>query len=487
MVCGPWLTVRTCKEIASLMIAGSHGAGHRYFFSHYSKTKYEAESLLLRSNEPENEFYTVALRMPGIYGVGDTMMVDAISSGLMTFVPGGGTPRKIPTDFCFVHNAADAHVLALKALLRRKPGIAGQSFNVTNGDPQDTLEMWNNFISILSKARAQNARSRAGSAATASTTTPPPKYLFRMPYLVCLTLACTSEFLFWFLAGRVPFRRNAFWNFTRSSLDLVQVSITLDITQTREVLGYNPRFDNLASFRHIVREMTSVDVLDVNAKRTNAGSPLPTTQTMKSVEGGSVIAHAKVDWKPRSFSRNPVVRALEKLSGPGSSASEILVVFFATALALCVAHVLADPTWTAMQYATAMGFAFINGSAAVQCMTPTSKRWYHAGGQLSVQLFLLMAAEAAFQVFTLEQMFAVSADGRFTVQVAGPLIASMVLVYMTELPVQRAMGVLLFMGLTAYLTLFSKGSGVHAGVQWVAPLLCLKYLVSHVPRYEPYD
>jgi nucleoside-diphosphate-sugar epimerase len=144
-------------------------------FSHYSRTKYEAERHVLRSNDDggggggKSKFRTLALRMPGIYGVGDTLMVDAVYSGLMRFVPssdgcccgrgGGGSKedRRVPIDFCYVENAAHAHVLAVGKLLSGAPDVAGRTYNVTNGDgvKADTLELWNGFIKRIGAARVR--------------------------------------------------------------------------------------------------------------------------------------------------------------------------------------------------------------------------------------------------------------------------------------------------------------------------------------------
>ena len=74
----------------------------------------------------------------------------------------------------------------------------------------------------------------------------------------------------------------------------------------------------------------------------------------------------------------------------------------------------------------------------------------------------------------------------YTQQVAGPLVVAMVLVYVADHAVQRAVGTLLFVGLICWFTLLGHDAAVDPGMRWAAPLLCLKYLMSHVPRHEPY-
>ena len=57
----------------------------------------------------------IACEHRGLYGLGDSLIVDPLLSGRMTHVPSGGDDCLI--DFCYVENAAHAHLVAMDALL----------------------------------------------------------------------------------------------------------------------------------------------------------------------------------------------------------------------------------------------------------------------------------------------------------------------------------------------------------------------------------
>lgn len=68
----------------------------------------------------------------------------------------------------------------------------------------------------------------------------------------------------------------------------------------------------------------------------------------------------------------------------------------AASLCVCVAFLTSD--WDITQCATAVFIAIINCSAAVQCATPTSKRWYHQGGRL--RTFILLVSRCSIQLYS---------------------------------------------------------------------------------------
>ena len=103
------------------------------FASHYSRAKYAAERIVLSAHEPPH-FCTCALRLPGLYGLGDQLIVEPLLRGTLSRVPSGGDGCRV--DFCYVENAAHAHVVALDALLRRPKHVGGRAFNVTNGEQE---------------------------------------------------------------------------------------------------------------------------------------------------------------------------------------------------------------------------------------------------------------------------------------------------------------------------------------------------------------
>ena len=161
-----------------------------------------------------------ALRLPGLYGLGDSLIVDPLLSGRLTHVPCGGEECLI--DFCYVENAAHAHCVALDALLGSPSAsrrVAGRAFNVTNGEAETApvVPMWNQLLRICR---------------------PEARPLQPLPYLVAYLVACATEAIDWFTAGRVPCPRAAVWNLTRASLGFATTAVTLQLSND---LGYRHR------------------------------------------------------------------------------------------------------------------------------------------------------------------------------------------------------------------------------------------------------
>ena len=90
-----------------------------HFPSHYAYTKYCAERDAIAATK--QGLVVCALRLPGIYGVdmdgvGDPLIVEPLLSGAHTDVP---SADNLSVDFCYVENAAAAHLAGVKALLER--------------------------------------------------------------------------------------------------------------------------------------------------------------------------------------------------------------------------------------------------------------------------------------------------------------------------------------------------------------------------------
>ena len=202
------------------------------FASHYSRHKYAAELAVLAANQPG--FATLALRLPGLYGIGDTLIVDPLLDGTLTHVPSRAGADGCPIDFCYVENAAHAHVVAVNALLNRPRVVGGRSFNVTNGESETrpVVAMWNELLT----------RCKPGA----------PK-LRPLPYAAAFALACIVEAIDWFTCGRVPYPSHAIWGLTRASLGFATTPISLALTGSRE-LGYTPPFTTAQSFEDIAKK-----------------------------------------------------------------------------------------------------------------------------------------------------------------------------------------------------------------------------------------
>lgn len=116
---------------------------HRHT-DHYSRTKSIAEQLVLTSNG-RGELQTCALRLAGVIGRGESRhlprVLDAIRKGLVRFNyhdKHGGL-----VDFIGIDNVVQGHVKAALRLSdpqRKVPGIGGQPFFLSDGQPINNLK-----------------------------------------------------------------------------------------------------------------------------------------------------------------------------------------------------------------------------------------------------------------------------------------------------------------------------------------------------------
>lgn len=200
------------------------------FASHYSREKYRAERIVLAANEPG--FATLALRLPGLYGLGDRLIVDPLLRGTLSHVPSvASEPDGCTIDFCYVENAAHAHCVALDALATRPATVGGRAFNITNGEMETrpVICMWN---ALLALCRPGAPRLRP------------------LPFWLAYALACATELIDWFTCGRVPFAAHPIWELTRASLGFATTPISLALSND---LGYVPMFTTAESFADIKR------------------------------------------------------------------------------------------------------------------------------------------------------------------------------------------------------------------------------------------
>lgn len=107
-------------------------------YSHYPRTKAEAERLVLKAGR-EGDLETVALRPHLLIGPGDPhllpRLLERARKGRLRMV-GDGRNR---VDFTSVENAADAHLDAFDALERNRAVVSGRAYFITNGEP---VELW---------------------------------------------------------------------------------------------------------------------------------------------------------------------------------------------------------------------------------------------------------------------------------------------------------------------------------------------------------
>ncbi|KAI4267039.1 MAG: hypothetical protein L6R35_006879 [Caloplaca aegaea] len=102
----------------------------------YAITKAIADTTILEANS--SELRTICLRLPAIYGERDTQLIP----GSLAVLRDGNTHMQLGNnknlyDAVYVGNAACAHVLAAKVLLKDEPlaGVSGEAFFITDDAP----------------------------------------------------------------------------------------------------------------------------------------------------------------------------------------------------------------------------------------------------------------------------------------------------------------------------------------------------------------
>jgi nucleoside-diphosphate-sugar epimerase len=119
----------------------------RSFLCDYSETKALAEHAVLAADSPS--LRTVALRPHLVWGPHDPhllpRLVQRAQSGRLRIV-GDGTNR---VDATYIDNAADAHLLALEALLEPAPPCAGKAYFIANGEPMPLWELINRLLTAV--------------------------------------------------------------------------------------------------------------------------------------------------------------------------------------------------------------------------------------------------------------------------------------------------------------------------------------------------
>nr|XP_042714698.1 sterol-4-alpha-carboxylate 3-dehydrogenase, decarboxylating isoform X3 [Chrysemys picta bellii] len=113
---------------------------------YYTETKILQEKEVLNANDPEDNFFTTAIRPHGIFGPRDLQLVpiliQAAKSGKMKFMIGDG---KNLVDFTFVENVVHGHILAAEHLHKDSP-LCGKAFHITNDEP---VPFWSFMSRIL--------------------------------------------------------------------------------------------------------------------------------------------------------------------------------------------------------------------------------------------------------------------------------------------------------------------------------------------------
>ena len=173
----------------------------------YAATKLLAE--LIIDKAVAEGLFAITLRPRAIFGPGDHVYFPAIAEkaifGFFPMIDGG----RAYVDMTYIDNAVDAVILAMEA----KPGLSGEKYNITNGEPIMFREMIEKlFQSLQQKIRFVN-----------------------LPYALTFKVGETLELIYRYLpTDEKPF-------ITRYSVGLAATSQTHDISKAQEQLGYSPK------------------------------------------------------------------------------------------------------------------------------------------------------------------------------------------------------------------------------------------------------
>ena len=117
------------------------------FLNSYSKTKAEAERLVLAANS--DHLATIALRPHLIWGPGDThIMPHLLKLAQARRLRLVGDGRNL-VDSTYIDNAAAAHLLAVDRLTTMAP-CGGKAYFITNGEPLPIAELLGKFLRAAS-------------------------------------------------------------------------------------------------------------------------------------------------------------------------------------------------------------------------------------------------------------------------------------------------------------------------------------------------
>lgn len=187
----------------------------------YGKSKALAESLVLATNG-EAGVRTISLRLASVYGERDNQLIpgalEVLRTGQHLYQIGDNSNL---FDVVSTQNVAAAHLLAIKGLLSeselRSPGVDGEAFFITDGDPP---QFW-------------DFQRRIWAAAGDRTRLEEIKIL---PAWFMLSLASTLEWVY--LVFTLGQKRPSI--FQRHNLEYTCLHKTFSIDKARRLLGYKP-------------------------------------------------------------------------------------------------------------------------------------------------------------------------------------------------------------------------------------------------------
>ncbi|XP_023561145.1 sterol-4-alpha-carboxylate 3-dehydrogenase, decarboxylating isoform X2 [Octodon degus] len=181
---------------------------------YYTETKILQEKTVLGANDPEQNFFTTAIRPHGIFGPRDPqlvpILVEAAKKGKMKFIIGNGENL---VDFSFVENVVHGHILAAEHL-SRDGALGGKAFHITNDEP---IPFWT-FLSRILKGLNYE----------------PPKY--HIPYWVAYYLALLLSLLVMLLSPLLQIQPT----FTPMRVALAGTFHYYSCEKAKKLIGYRP-------------------------------------------------------------------------------------------------------------------------------------------------------------------------------------------------------------------------------------------------------
>ncbi|KAF2679171.1 NAD(P)-binding protein [Lentithecium fluviatile CBS 122367] len=186
----------------------------------YGMTKAVADALVQAANG--SELGTAVIRLPSIYGEDDTNFLPQLVSGLRKkeHKMQVGKNKKV-FEFVYVKKAAEAHILASRALLdsQKAPAVAGQAFFISDGIPQPFFDF------------ARKCYAAAGSPVK-------PEEVTSIPLGAMKVMASLGEWIYFIftLGAKTPTLR-------RDGIDHLDGGACWSIEKARRILGYEPVAD----------------------------------------------------------------------------------------------------------------------------------------------------------------------------------------------------------------------------------------------------
>jgi len=172
------------------------------FINEYAKTKREAEIMLEQASIP-----FIILRPRALIGRGDSIimprLIKAYDEGKLKIIGNGDNV----VDLTSVENVVEAIILSLNA----KEVALNQIYNITNDEP---VSLWKSVESVLNALEKPLSKSK-------------------IPYKIAYYFAR-------FLEIKAKLNNNKEPTLTAYSVGTLGLSLTLDITKAKELLGYRP-------------------------------------------------------------------------------------------------------------------------------------------------------------------------------------------------------------------------------------------------------